>query len=198
MTPKQIGNALISLGWRIRNSGDLAKAIEDFQRGWNLGPALSIDGKAGPKTQQALEVSLKRLKAKQGTASEHYSFASFGCGCRGKYPDCRRIRVHRALLHALEVYRAKVGKPISIVSGYRCVRHNASVGGATSSQHVYGAAADVGYALTAPVVAKLRVFSGIGRAKSTGKVRHVDVRHVSGNNTTGGTPDQATGWVYAS
>lgn len=197
MTKANLTDALKRLGWRIRNDAELATALTDFQRGWALGEPLAVDGVNGPKTRTAVRISLARLKAGQPTVSEHFSWSEFACHCRGRYADCRRIRLHHSLVTGLERYRARVGRPVSIVAGYRCPRHNAAVGGATSSQHLYGAAADVEYALADAVVAKLRVFSGIGRSRKTGKVRHVDVRHVSGNNTTGGTPDRPTRWVYA-
>lgn len=197
MTAANLTDALKRLGWRIRNADDLKIAVGDFQRGYALGPAIPISSVNDGPTRVAIRTSLARLKAGQPTASEHFSFTEFTCGCKGRYVDCRRIRVHAALLHGLEVYRHAVGHGITVASGYRCPRHNAEVKGATNSQHVYGAACDVDYALKDAAVASLRVFSGIGRSQSSGLVRHVDVRHVSGNNTTGGTPDRPTRWVYA-
>ena len=47
------------------------------------------------------------------------------------------------LIEQLEIIRAACGnKPITITSGYRSVKHNASVGGAKNSQHTKGKAAD--------------------------------------------------------
>lgn len=189
--------ALTALGWN--SDDDLSRAISDYQRGCALPgrPALLVDGKAGPKTQAALRMSLARLRAGQGTASEHFSYSEFRCRCGGRYARCATVRVHRDLLIGLETYRAAVRRAVTVVSGYRCPQRNAEVGGATSSQHVYGAAADVEYAASDVAVRRLRRFSGIGRSAKTRKVRHVDVRHVSGNNTTGGTPDRPTIWNYA-
>lgn len=188
--------ALKYLGWRIRNAADLETAVSDFQRGFTLPglPALTVDGKLGSKTRASLQASYDRGKAGKPTASEFFSYKEFACKCGGRYTDCRRIRVHRELLLGLNDYRRKVGVPVTIVSGYRCVRHNAAVGGAASSQHVYGAAADLEYKLHLKIVAAFRRFAGIGTKSSL--VRHVDVRHVSGNNTTGGTPERPTTWVY--
>lgn len=197
MTKANLIDALKRLGWRIRSDAELKTVIADFQRGYNLGPALVINGTNDAATRVAIRTSLAALKAGKGTASAHFSFTDFRCGCGGRYSTCRRIRVHRALLRGLEVYRAKLGHPVAIASGYRCQSHNAKVGGASSSQHLYGAAADLDYAMKDQAVANLRCFSGIGRSRRTGLVRHVDVRHVSGNNTTGGTPDRPTRWVYA-
>jgi zinc D-Ala-D-Ala carboxypeptidase len=192
--------ALTRLGWKPKTAEALHDAVEDFQRGWNLGPALLVDGKVGPKTRAALQVSLARLAKNLPTASAHFSFTEARCRCGGRYAGCAVIRVHRELLVQLERLREVAGHGITPVSIYRCPQHNAKVGGASSSQHLYGAACDPGATelrLKVPAVARLRGFSGIGYRKRDGLVAHVDVRHVSGNNTTGGTPDRPTKWIYA-
>ena len=43
----------------------------------------------------------------------------------------------------LDPLRAAYGKPIIVTSGYRCPALNKAVGGAASSQHVKGEAADI-------------------------------------------------------
>ena len=43
----------------------------------------------------------------------------------------------------LDPLREAYGKPIIVNSGYRCPKLNAAVGGAASSQHVKGEAADI-------------------------------------------------------
>ena len=45
--------------------------------------------------------------------------------------------------NVLDPLREKYGKPIKVNSGYRCPKHNLTVGGATQSQHMKGEAADV-------------------------------------------------------
>lgn len=45
--------------------------------------------------------------------------------------------------NVLDPLREEWGAPIIVTSGYRCVQLNAKVGGARSSQHVYGQAADI-------------------------------------------------------
>jgi uncharacterized protein YcbK (DUF882 family) len=47
------------------------------------------------------------------------------------------------LIDQLERLRFLVGKPIIILSGYRCQRRNREVGGTPKSQHLYGRAADI-------------------------------------------------------
>lgn len=50
----------------------------------------------------------------------------------------------RALsVNILEPLRLSVGVPIRVSSGYRCPRLNSAIGGARSSQHVQGQAADI-------------------------------------------------------
>ena len=43
----------------------------------------------------------------------------------------------------LDPLREAYGKPIVVTSGYRCLKLNKAVGGAASSQHVKGEAADI-------------------------------------------------------
>lgn len=45
--------------------------------------------------------------------------------------------------HVLDPLREMYGKPITVNSGYRCPKLNAAVGGAKSSQHMRGEAADI-------------------------------------------------------
>ena len=88
----------------------------------------------------------------------------------------RHLRPHaRKLARCLERLRAaNDDRPLVIVSGYRNARHNASVGGATRSQHLLAAAADIprGYATVQEAIDA--GFTGIG---SSGPwAIHVDVR----------------------
>jgi zinc D-Ala-D-Ala carboxypeptidase len=184
---------LIALGWLSGDSDD----VKNFQRGWNLGPALVVDGKVGKNTAHAIGVSVSRLHSGKPTASPHFSFREWRCSCGGHLPGCEVIRVERPLLSGLEVYRDAVRGPVSIVSGYRCRARNKQVGGAEDSQHLYGGAADVSYALPDRTVAGLHVFSGIGRSGSSHKVRHVDVRHATGHNLSHGSIAHPTIWDYA-
>lgn len=53
------------------------------------------------------------------------------------------INLQRLVKNVLDPLREEWGAPIIVTSGYRCVRLNAVVGGARTSQHVYGQAADI-------------------------------------------------------
>jgi hypothetical protein len=191
MTRRNLAAALVDLGWRNTPTD---AALVELQRALGLRP----DGVNGPLTREAVRRSLRQHKAGKPSASLWFSFDEFACGCGGHLPGCRGIVVQPELLHRLDYYRSEgVRGPVVIVSGYRCPMHNKRVGGAPLSQHLYGAAADVNYRLSWRKVRALRLFAGIGRSRRTGKVRHVDVRDVSGHNTTGGTPAAPTVWDYA-
>ena len=97
----------------------------------------------------------------------------------------------------MEKIRERYG-PFSPLSGYRDPLHNKSVGGASNSQHLYGNAADIPreLGLTVAAAKSFGAFSGLGINKSSGRVVHVDVRHL-GPNTSGGTVQHPTVWYYS-
>lgn len=53
------------------------------------------------------------------------------------------VMVDEVLTVVLQCIREHFGKPVVITSGYRTAAHNAAVGGAKSSQHMLGRAADI-------------------------------------------------------
>ena len=91
----------------------------------------------------------------------------------GRCPECplkqRAERVpndaeanERALVEAvLDPAREKLGKPIMVNSGFRCVVHNRKVGGASSSQHMRGEAADMRINGKPEELAKVIVENGV-------------------------------------
>lgn len=169
-----------------------------------------VDGQLGARTRHALDVfkgaygvdgadlrnageaavlaALDRCAQMGGRVSRYFALREFRSKGNG------HAHAKRELVLALDVYRAAAG-PTAIKSGYRDPAHNAAVGGAHSSQHMYGNAADVEPKLSEARVRGLRVFSGIGVVAATGRVAHVDVRH-TGPNTTGGTVERPTVWLY--
>ena len=78
--------------------------------------------------------------ARDGEAylSPHFRVQEFRCK-DGSDP----VFVDTALVELLEQLRAHFGKAVTITSGYRTPAHNAAVGGAKNSQHLYGRAADI-------------------------------------------------------
>ena len=53
------------------------------------------------------------------------------------------VMVDETLTVVLQCIREHFGKAVTITSGYRTAAHNAAVGGAKFSQHLYGRAADI-------------------------------------------------------
>lgn len=72
----------------------------------------------------------------------HFSWNEFACKCGCVAPEEVQRRA-RAMASALEVIRAAVGKPVQVISGYRCAAHNRKVGGAVNSRHTWGDAVDI-------------------------------------------------------
>ena len=172
-------------------------AVARFQLayGWRQ---IGVDGQYGPQTMGA-------LAQVQQTGRLSPNFAVGECRSKGD----GTAWVHRDLLGALERMRTAVGKPLPLVSCWRDVAHNRRVGGARTSQHTYGASAELhriqgtllpGAHLFAGRAAdfnrgsirlqdcvNLRLFSGIGHRD--GWVTHVDVR-------TNASLSSPTIWVY--
>lgn len=107
-------------------------------------------------------------------------FKDYELQCKGRN-CCGRVNLCKPeLLAALESLRSLIGKPITVLSGYRCELHNQRIGGAKSSQHIQGIAADIlVHGMTAweleQAVSKVPAFKGIGR-DDHGNDIHVDVR----------------------
>ena len=84
---------------------------------------------------------------KIGTYFDDYEFA---CKCERHGVDSSGHNVldhviDKRLVDLLDAIRERIGKPIEVLSGYRCPEHNAEVGGVSNSQHVLGTAADITY-----------------------------------------------------
>jgi len=175
LTRAQATTILRNLGWRVRTTSEYTLCVRNFQAGWNLGTALSVDGKAGAKTSAALLLSESRRKAGKPTASAHFSFLEVRCRCGGKYNSCQRIFFKRSAFQMLEGYRTKSGKPLTVVSGCRCPSHNAAVGGTSTSRHPKGLACDVPARYSAATVKSWHVATQIGYSPSLKKVCHIDM-----------------------
>ena len=96
------------------------------------------------------------------------------------------VMVDEALTVVLQCIREHFGKPVVITSGYRTAAHNAKVGGAKSSQHLLGRAADIRVQgvsvedVAAYAESLMPDWGGVGRypvkaGRATGWV-HVDTR----------------------
>lgn len=74
--------------------------------------------------------------------TEHFSREEFGSHDGAEVPDALLPNL-RKLCAALEVVRARLDVPITIVSGYRSPSWNIKVGGAAKSEHCNATAADI-------------------------------------------------------
>jgi zinc D-Ala-D-Ala carboxypeptidase len=197
MTKAQANTALAKLGWKGNPHQSFEDKVRAFQIGWNLGTALKVDGDFGPKTSNALAISLARHKAGKTTCSAHFSFSEFACKCNGRFSSCRRIWIHRGHVRRLEGYRGRVGGQVFIESGCRCKGRNGEVHGASMSQHMFGVATDVRPLRSLGQKLEAKAFAGLGWKRSNKKVIHVDSRDLGGHNN-GGSPQHPITWAYAS
>ena len=80
----------------------------------------------------------------QQDITTNFGWWEFECHCgHCEMPEEVRREVEHLVRTYLQPLRDRLGKPIIIVSGYRCPSHNKAVGGARRSQHMYGRAADI-------------------------------------------------------
>ena len=129
-----------------------------------------------------------------GDLSPHFDSSEFRCRHCGVVK-----RPAPALVDALERLRA-IAYPdgLRIVSGYRCPEHNARIGGASRSQHLYATAADIEPRVPLDRVKAMKGFSGIGWSwygrgiRRRRLVRHVDVRHAGPFNPFAATKERPT------
>lgn len=104
-----------------------------------------------------------------GDLSAHFSRSEFACRHCGAQKT-----ISPDLIRTLERIRAINGRPLVIVSGYRCAVHNRAVGGASQSQHLLGTAADIGQGRATLHQARALGARGVG-VRGRWAV-HVDVR----------------------
>lgn len=80
-------------------------------------------------------------KGKEVSLSKNFVSTEFDCKC--KYKSCATTEIDPKLVEYLQKIRDYFGKAVSINSAYRCEKHNKEVGGAKSSKHLFGQAADI-------------------------------------------------------
>ena len=114
-------------------------------------------------------------------SSQHFSADEMKCQC-----GCDANECEPGLYAALETLRAAVSAALKkdtavhVTCGYRCPAHNKAVGGAYTSQHVLGRAADVYVSGQTPgwlekIARSVPEIKGIGRNDHK-LFLHVDVR----------------------
>jgi len=97
----------------------------------------------------------------------------FRCHC-----GCGEFKESEELVRKLQAVRLICNFPVTVLSGFRCVKHNKKVGGATNSAHTRGTAADIRRPESGPALKQLieAIFSvGFrGFGMGAGKL-HIDV-----------------------
>lgn len=117
--------------------------------------------------------------------TEHFDSNEFTCKDGTLYPEKWIESRLKPLCEQLEVLRTRFGTPIEILSGYRTPEHNRKVGGARSSQHLQGRAAD--FVVNATGLHPASVHSEVLKMYNEGKLKigglglyasfvHIDIR----------------------
>lgn len=91
-------------------------------------------------------MAIKMYKKKAGTQlTRNFNQDEFDCKGSSGCCNCRcgTTKVDTKLIRKLQVLRNRLGRSISINSGYRCPTHNRCQGGVSGSQHTLGKAADI-------------------------------------------------------
>ncbi len=109
-----------------------------------------------------------------GDMTKNFSRAEFECKC-----GCGADHISPMLVQMLQAVRDHFERPVKVVSGVRCKKHNTRVHGARNSQHLAGTAADVVIDGIHPrQVAQFvgTIMPGWGGIKAYPRFTHIDVR----------------------
>ncbi|MER5208322.1 D-Ala-D-Ala carboxypeptidase family metallohydrolase [Streptomyces sp. NPDC002825] len=188
------------------SSGAAVKELQIRIAGWAAGSAqqtyVSLDGEFGPGTEAALRrfqaaygltvdgvagsQTFSRLNALENSdgSTAHFDFSEFeskdGSGFSGGKVSATTVQENvRRNMYKLEALRKKCGDlPVTVNSGFRSISHNASVGGASNSMHLYGIAADVAISglSTKSIYQKAETCGYSGLETYTVSWQHVDSR----------------------
>lgn len=81
------------------------------------------------------------IKGREEELTKNLMHSEFWCRCKSE--NCLTTIVNVKLLKCFNELREAWGEPIFVNSGYRCAKHNESVGGAKHSYHRTGSAIDL-------------------------------------------------------
>ena len=104
-----------------------------------------------------------------GDISKNFSRSEMSCRC-----GCGFNTVDVELIAILEDLREHFDRPVRINSACRCEKHNKHVGGAKTSQHLIGRAADI----TVDDVSPIGVYTYLSDNLSGGVGRYASFTHV--------------------
>ncbi|MGW5780362.1 D-Ala-D-Ala carboxypeptidase family metallohydrolase [Streptomyces sp. NPDC003863] len=159
--------------------GDFGPGTEAALRRFQAAYGLTVDGVAGSQTFSRLDA----LESSDGSTA-HFDFSEFeskdGSGFSGGKVSATTVKENvRRNMYKLEALRKKCGDlAVTVNSGFRSISHNASVGGAANSMHLYGIAADVAVSglSTKTVYQKAETCGYSGLETYTVSWQHVDSR----------------------
>ncbi|MEU1228006.1 D-Ala-D-Ala carboxypeptidase family metallohydrolase [Streptomyces sp. NPDC005828] len=159
--------------------GDFGPGTEAALRRFQAAYGLTVDGVAGSQTFGRLN----DLESSDGSTA-HFDFSEFeskdGSGFSGGKVSATTVKENvRRNMYKLEALRKKCGDlAVTVNSGFRSISHNASVGGAANSMHLYGIAADVAVSglSTKTVYQKAETCGYSGLETYTVSWQHVDSR----------------------
>jgi hypothetical protein len=165
--------------------GQLSKtACSAFQKDFGLKASGSCDAETEKALKHAAAYGMpvkKEEPVKSGDfwgGIKYFKREEFKCKC-GKHCNGYPVEPDEQLVKLVENIRKHFGVPVTVNSGIRCKTHNANVGGASASQHLYGTAADIAVKGVAP--AKVAAYAetllpGTGGIGIYSWGVHVDVR----------------------
>lgn len=107
---------------------------------------------------------VKKYKRMAGQLTKNFFISEFESSDGAKMPLDVAKNIQQLAIN-LQVLRDYLQKPIEITSGYRSPAHNAKIGGAKSSQHMYGRAADIKVQNTSPLAVKKAIETLIAAGK---------------------------------
>ena len=144
----------------------------------------SDEDRAAIEAESGGDVALESATARRSRRlSPHFVLAEFHCHDGTPVPAAALAALRRLVREVLEPMRGKFGR-CTVNSGYRTDAYNASVGGASSSQHLYhrspaDVAADVVFASGTPrdwAAEAERLLRGRGGIGTYPSFTHVDNR----------------------
>lgn len=147
-SPETLQKDLLTAGWEsavmLDGGGSTqcdfdGRKITSSRRVQNLILIYTNDGEPKGEKPDMTQVNVYS-KAKEGNqyVAKNFKVKEFTCS-----DGTDTVLIHKDLPVILQKIRDHFGKPVNILSGYRTESKNASVGGATYSQHKYGTAADI-------------------------------------------------------
>lgn len=106
----------------------------------------------------------------------NFTEAEFACSC-----GCSHADMEPRFLDALQMLRTSYGYPMVVTSGFRCPKHNTTIGGHPRSAHMRGLAGDFqvyGERLRALLLLIGSTFHGLGiaqKAELSARFVHLDM-----------------------